>query len=116
METNIIGIRELHRRLREISDDTLSGRSFIVVRNTKPVFRIEPYKEEKKYSLEDFKKISRKSGKKLSLDIDKIITALEKEDKDFLSLVSSSPSYGKLKNEEDEDEKLYSLSDAKPIN
>jgi len=117
METNIIGVRELHRRLREISDDTLSGRSFIVVRNTRPVFRIEPYREEnKKYSLEDLKKISFKGGKNLSRDIDKIISKLQKEDEDFLSLVSSSPSYGRLEGEGDEDDKLYSPNDVKPIN
>ena len=75
METTIIGIRELHKKLKEVSEATLSGNSFVVVRNTKPVFRIEPYKIEKKnrYTLKDFEKIRFKGGKNLSKNIDKII-------------------------------------------
>lgn len=119
METNIIGIRELHKRLKEVSKDALSGRSFIVVKNTRPVFRIEPYKEKKKkYSLEHFEKenLSRGFDDKIIKNIvEKVVNELEKEKKEFLSLLSSSPSYGKLKGEKDEDEKRYSLKDVKPI-
>ena len=73
-ESNIVGVRELHSRLREISEATMLGESFIIVRNTKPIFRIEPYKKEgKKYSLADFSKIRFRGGKNLSKNIDKII-------------------------------------------
>lgn len=37
-----------------------------------------------------------------------------KED-DYLRIVKNSPSYGRLKLEEDRDEEIYSASDAKPL-
>lgn len=75
MNEQIIGIKQLYTNLKEISHEALYGQSFIVVKNSKPVFRIEPIEtvKKKKYNLEDFKKIQFKGGKNLSKNIDKII-------------------------------------------
>jgi len=76
MEAQIIGVKQLHKNLKQISEAAMSGESFLIVRNSKPVFRIEPVKKimKKKYSLDDFKKIQFKSGdKNLSKNIDKIV-------------------------------------------
>ncbi|MEA2088911.1 MAG: hypothetical protein U9O55_03680 [Patescibacteria group bacterium] len=77
METKIIGVKQLYRNLKTISEETLNGHSFIVVKNSKPVFRIEPISKsdnKKKYTLDDFKKIQFKSKyKNLSKNIDKIL-------------------------------------------
>lgn len=96
MQTNIVGIRELHGRLKEISEQALAGRSFIVIRNSKPVFRIEPYEND------------------LEADyvIKKIITEIKGLD-EYSEMLKSSPSYGGFKNEKDKDENLYSLKDIK---
>ena len=81
METKIIGIKQLHKQLRQVSEQTICGESFIVVKNSKPVFRIEPINNrnisKKKYTLIDFKKIQFKSKyKDLSKNIDKIVYSL----------------------------------------
>lgn len=77
MEDKIIGVRELQRNLRVISNQALRGRSFMVVRNTKPLFRIEPPRSPLKnarHTLADFKKIQFRSGNpNLSQKIDKIL-------------------------------------------
>ena len=78
METKIIGVKQLYRDLKTISEETLNGHSFIVVKNSKPVFRIEPMNngdnKKKKYTLADFKKIQFRSRyKNLSKNIDKIV-------------------------------------------
>ncbi|NCF75150.1 MAG: hypothetical protein GWO87_01530 [Xanthomonadaceae bacterium] len=78
MEAKIIGVKQLYKNLKTISEETLRGHSFIVVKNSKPVFRIEPINNEndnkKKYTLADFKKLQFKSKyKNLSKDIDKIV-------------------------------------------
>ncbi len=76
MSTKIIGIKQLHKELKKVSDATERGESFLVVRNSKPVFEIRPVEErkEKKYSLKDFKKIQFESkNKNLSKELDKII-------------------------------------------
>jgi len=76
MEKRIIGIKELHKRLREVSDLVRQGYSFLVVKNSRPAFSIEPIREEtmRKYSLNDFDKIRFKSGdKNLSKKIDRIV-------------------------------------------
>lgn len=59
METQIIGVKQLYKDLKRISDQTLNGQSFLVVKNSKPIFRIEPIKEvkNKKYNLSDAKKL-----------------------------------------------------------
>lgn len=76
MNYQIIGIKQLYRQLKQISQAALGGKSFLVVRNSKPVFMIEPIKEarQKKYTLEDFKKMQfRSKDKNLSKHIDKIL-------------------------------------------
>lgn len=76
MKTNIIGIKQLHQELKQITTAVAEGESFIVVRNSQPVFRIEPLEDhtKKKYSLQDFKKIQIKSKEKnLSSKIDEIV-------------------------------------------
>jgi len=78
MERQIIGIKQLYRQLRQISQATVQGRSFLVVKNSKPVFRIEPIENipQKRYSLEDFKKIQftmKNKERNLSKHIDKIV-------------------------------------------
>ncbi len=74
----IIGIKQLHTQLRKISQETLKGRSFIVVKNSRPVFRIEPISDskEKKYNFSDLKGLQFQcSDKNLSKKIDKIMYA-----------------------------------------
>jgi len=74
MDTRIVGIKNLHKQLSKISDEALEGKSFIVVKNSKPVFRIEPIEKEKKYNLGDFTKIQfRSKNKNLSREIDSSI-------------------------------------------
>ena len=59
MNDKIIGIKELHTKLKIVSNETLEGQSFIVIKNSKPVFKIIPLEKNSllKYSLDDFKKI-----------------------------------------------------------
>ncbi len=75
MDTQIIGIKELQTRLKYYTDEAIKGKSFTVVRNTRPVFRLEPIHDQtqKKYTLDDVKKITFKSKKDLSKSIDRIV-------------------------------------------
>jgi antitoxin (DNA-binding transcriptional repressor) of toxin-antitoxin stability system len=75
METQIIGIKQLHKDLSKISEQAKKGQSFIVVKNSKPVFRIEPMESlgKPRYTLKDFEKIRFKGEKNLSKNIDKIL-------------------------------------------
>ncbi|MBU1519581.1 hypothetical protein KJ973_02740 [Patescibacteria group bacterium] len=76
MSEQIIGIKQLHQNLKQITDATMTGQSFLVVKNSKPAFRIEPVQglNLKKYTLKDFKKLQFKSANKnLSKNIDKIL-------------------------------------------
>ena len=76
MNIHIIGIKQLYRQLKQVSDAALQGKSFLVVKNSKPIFRIEPLEQkgQKKYSLEDFKKLQFETrGKNLSKEVDKIV-------------------------------------------
>jgi hypothetical protein len=73
METQIIGVKQLYKDLKNISGRVLKGQSFLVVKNSKPIFRIEPIKElgGKKYDLGDLKKIQfAAKDKNLSKNID----------------------------------------------
>jgi len=75
----IIGVKELYKNLKEIARRTTKGESFIVVKRSRPVFRIVPYHEgrAKKYSLKDLKTLQfeRLKGKheKLSGKIDELV-------------------------------------------
>lgn len=78
MKLQIIGVKELHKQLRQVSKAALQGQSFLVVRNSKPVFRIEPVEHiaERKYSLKDFEKLQfsmRDKDENLSKKIDEIL-------------------------------------------
>ena len=72
-----IGVRELSRNIKAISRATKRGISFMVLRNSEPLFRIEPVAEEKrkgKYTLKDLMSIRFNSGEKdLSKRIDEIV-------------------------------------------
>lgn len=82
MEPEIIGIKQLHTQLKTIADQALQGKSFTVVKNSRPVFRIEPIvrPQQKKYTLKDLmnlqQEIGFKGGKNLSQEIDRIVYGL----------------------------------------
>lgn len=79
MEAQIIGVKQLHKDLKRISEAAMSGKSFLIVRNSKPVFRIEPIKKiaKKKNTMKDLWEIRFKGkDKNLSKNIDKILYKL----------------------------------------
>lgn len=78
MERQIIGIKQVYTGLKEITEQARRGRSFLVVKNSQPAFRIEPPDEQvsprKKYTLKDFKRLEFSSGERnLSQRIDEIV-------------------------------------------
>jgi antitoxin (DNA-binding transcriptional repressor) of toxin-antitoxin stability system len=75
MNQQIIGIKQLHQNLKKIAEAALAGQSFIVVKNSRPVFKIEPIQSvSKKYTLADFRKLQFKiRDRNLSRKIDKIL-------------------------------------------
>ena len=76
MKEKIIGIKELHRNLKNVSLDVGRGVGFLVVKNSKPVFRIVPLKEDRipKYTMDDITALQSRSGhKNLSKKIDEVI-------------------------------------------
>lgn len=77
MEATIIGIKQLHQQLTEVTKAVNKGESFIVVKHSKPVFRITPLdgiRLEKKYTLKDFEKLQTNLGDpELSSKIDEIV-------------------------------------------
>lgn len=79
MEIQIIGVKQLHKDIKRICEATKKGESFLIVRNSKPVFKIEPVRKfsKKKYTINDLWKIRFKSkDKNLSKNIDKILYKL----------------------------------------
>ncbi len=75
MDMKIIGIKQLHKNLKKVSDATAVGQSFLVVKNSKPVFKISPIDggEGKSYTLGDFGKLQFSSDKNLSKEVDKTV-------------------------------------------
>ncbi len=78
METQIIGIKQLYTGLKDITEQVRFGQSFLVVKNSKPVFRIEPVEKtvqpRKKYTLKDLEKITFSSDDPdLSKKVDEIV-------------------------------------------
>ncbi|MBU4298482.1 type II toxin-antitoxin system prevent-host-death family antitoxin [Patescibacteria group bacterium] len=74
--TEIIGVKQLYKNLARISQRVAKGESFIVVKRSKPVFRVVPYQEKKikKYTLKDLEKLRFRTGdKKLSQKVDEIV-------------------------------------------
>lgn len=74
MQEQTIGVRELYTSIPKIARATSRGTSFVVMKRTKPLFRIEPFMTRKKeYTRFDMKKLQFKGGKTLSRDIDAIL-------------------------------------------
>lgn len=76
MNPGIIGIKELHKELTRVAAATQKGKSFIVLKHAKPIFRIEPVRQmgKKRYTIADILELQFHSGKKsLSKNIDKIV-------------------------------------------
>ena len=63
MRDNIVGVRELRENLQIYVDEVGRGKSFVVLRKSKPLFKISPYDEDDELREEviDFTKI-RKGG------------------------------------------------------
>ena len=77
MQTKTIGVKQLHQQLDKITRETRRGTSFVVLKHTIPLFRIEPIAPTKKHSWADIKKLQFNSGEKnLSKNIDKIVYGL----------------------------------------
>lgn len=75
MSDSIIGIKELHQNLKRIADAALKGKSFTVVRDSRPVFRIEPVDVPKTRTIEDFLALKFKGDANLSRKVDEIVYA-----------------------------------------
>lgn len=76
MTEMIIGIKDLHKELSSIPDQVKNGTTFIVVKNSKPAFKIVPIdtQEEKRYTLDDLFALQFDGGDpNLSANIDKIV-------------------------------------------
>lgn len=74
MET-IIGLKDFRAEAGKIIDKVAQGQSFVVVRRSKPVFRISPVDEEANWeTLIDFTKI-----KKGGVPIEEIVAAIKNE-------------------------------------
>ena len=76
MEPVIIGIKQLHQELSAVAEATARGKSFVVVKHAKPIFRIEPIvtNQRKSQTLESLAQLRFSSKKKtLSASIDKLI-------------------------------------------
>ena len=74
--STIIGIKELQGNLKRVADAAQRGEMFTVVRDSKPVFRIEPIAANKtgKYTLKDLLSIRFNSKEKdLSTRVDEIV-------------------------------------------
>lgn len=72
---NIIGIKELRNNLEDYISKVSKGASFLVVKRSKPVFKISsPSSEDERWEeVADFTKI-----KKGGLDLDELLLRLEK--------------------------------------
>lgn len=73
----IIGVKQLYKKLGTIANRTRKGESFVVMKHTTPLFRLVPYEEtteRRPYTLKDFASLQRKTGEKnLSKQIDRIV-------------------------------------------
>jgi antitoxin (DNA-binding transcriptional repressor) of toxin-antitoxin stability system len=72
----IIGIKQLHKDMKKISEFVAKGQVYIVVKNSKPAFKIVPMESEK--SGLSFKEAFKNShftsdNPNLSMEIDKIL-------------------------------------------
>lgn len=71
----IIGIKQFHKDMKKISELVAEGQEFIVVKNSKPAFKIVPVNPLKSlFTLKDLSKLQFNTGQKnLSKEIDKIL-------------------------------------------
>jgi len=67
----IIGLKDLRQKMSEYSKKIKAGESFIVVKRSRPLFKIVPIKEEIWETVVDFTKI-----KKGGIDIEDILLRL----------------------------------------
>lgn len=74
MTTQTMNIRDLTRNMKKITSAVEGGASFTVLRNAKPVFRIEPIVDAKvvTFTLADLKRAQFKGPKDMSTQIDKV--------------------------------------------
>jgi antitoxin (DNA-binding transcriptional repressor) of toxin-antitoxin stability system len=69
---NIIALKDLRLNMAKYVQEIKSGRSFVVVKQSKPIFRISPLESDNQWEeIGDFTKI-----KKGGVDIDDIMTRL----------------------------------------
>lgn len=77
MSVQKIGVREFLRNFKAISEKTNQNIVFIVEKNSRPLFKVSPIKEDKKkkYNWADLDKFifKGKGGKNLSKNVDKIV-------------------------------------------
>ncbi len=75
MKPIVIGIRDLHRNIAAIAKATKRGRTFVVAKHAKPLFRIQPMEERHThiFTLADLVSLQFKSRhKRLSQDVDRV--------------------------------------------
>ncbi len=70
-----INVRDLQRRFKEVSEQIQQGESLIVLKNTKPIFRIEPITKntDKEVFMKAIKDIQFEDNENLSKDADNIV-------------------------------------------
>ncbi len=69
---NIIGLKDLRQKMAEYSEKVKKGKSFIVVKRSKPLFKISPIQENEIWeSVIDFTKI-----KKGGIDVNDLLSRL----------------------------------------
>ncbi|MCF7860342.1 type II toxin-antitoxin system prevent-host-death family antitoxin [Patescibacteria group bacterium] len=69
---NIIALKDLRLNMNKYVQDVKSGQSFVVVKQSKPIFRISPLDDDGRWEeVADFTKV-----KKGGVDIDDILTRL----------------------------------------
>ncbi|MEK7648287.1 MAG: hypothetical protein AAB400_00005 [Patescibacteria group bacterium] len=74
MSEETIGVKQLYRSLPRIARATKKGYSFVVVKYSEPLFRIEPItSRSKEYTRYDMEKLQFKGSKTSSKDIDTIL-------------------------------------------
>ena len=77
MSTKVIGIKQVYTNLKTIPEGTSQGVSFLVVKNSKPTFKIVPLDSsgnDNEFTLDDLKDVQFDGGdKNMSKEIDKYI-------------------------------------------
>ncbi len=77
MSTKVIGIKQVYTNLKTIAEETSNGVSFLVVKNSKPTFKIVPLESDgasEQFTIDDLEDIQFEGGDKaMSKKIDKYI-------------------------------------------